>query len=78
MNAVIKVPASEFNQDVFNKISAMIKSFGNSEVTIAVSNVTDLEYWHKIDKSIAELNNGMGTTFTMDELEHYIHNLSAE
>lgn len=85
MNAVIKIPSSEFNEDVFKKIGAMIMSFGNSEITIAVSNNNTMprkeskeEYWDRVNKSIEEIGQGKGVTFTMDELEGYIHNLVSE
>jgi hypothetical protein len=86
MDALIKISSSEFNEDVFEKIKSLIKSFGNAEVTIAVSNnVGDLfrnesreEYWNRINKSVVDIEQGKGVVFTMDELEKYIHNIPGQ
>jgi len=81
MDALIKIPSSEFNEDVFKKIKSLIKSFDNAEVTIAVSNIpgnfsrneSKEEYWNRINKSVVDIEQGKGIVFTMDELENYIH-----
>ncbi len=81
MDALIKIPSSEFNEDVFKKIKALIKSVGNAEITIAVSNKTDdsfrneskEEYWNRLNKSVADIEEGKGVVFTMNELEAYLH-----
>jgi hypothetical protein len=82
MDELIKIPSSEFNEEVFNKIKALLKTFGNAEVTIAVSNTNDShhrneskeEYWDRLNKSVIDIEGGKGITFTMDELEAYLHN----
>lgn len=86
MDAVIKIPSSEFNEDVFKKIRSLIKSFGDAEVTIAISNTpenqlrkeTKEEYWNRLNKSVSDIKEGKGIVFTMDELEEYIHNSPAK
>ncbi len=83
MDAMIKISSSEFNEDVFKKIKALIKSFGSAEVTIAVSNATGSmfrkeskeEYWERLSKSVVDIEHGKGIVFTMDELENYIHEI---
>ena len=83
MDALIKITSSEFNEDVFKKIKALIKSLGNAEITIAVSNKQDdaarreskEEYWNRLDKSAADIKQGKGTVFTMAELDEYIHKM---
>lgn len=82
MDAVIKMPSSEFNEEVFKKIKALITSFGNADVTIAISNNKDFrsetkdEYWDRLNRSVKDLENGNGVTFTMEELGEYIHKTS--
>jgi hypothetical protein len=83
MDALIKIPSSEFNEEVFKKITALIKSFGNAEVTIAVSNKNEAafrveskeEYWDRLNKSVTDIEQGKGTVFTMHELEEYLHKM---
>lgn len=83
MDALIKISSSEFNEEVFKKIKALIKSVGDAEVTIAVSNKTnDLfrnetkeEYWNRLHRSVADIEQGKGTVFTMHELEEYLHKM---
>jgi hypothetical protein len=82
MDALIKIPSSEFNEEVFKKIKSLIKSFGDSEVTIAVSNSGSTpreeskeEYWTRLNKSIADIEDGKGVVFTMAELDNYIHEM---
>ncbi|GAA4463011.1 hypothetical protein GCM10023093_10600 [Nemorincola caseinilytica] len=79
MDALIKISSSEFNEEVFKKIKELIGSFGNSEVTIAVrSSSTTLrketkeQYWDRLKTAAADLENGKGTVFTMDELEAFM------
>jgi len=84
MDALIKIPSSEFNEDVFKKIKALIKTTGNSEVTIAISNTEETqfrkeskkEYWNRLNQSIKDIEEGKGIVFTMDELGEYIHKKS--
>ena len=81
MDALIKIPSAEFNEEVFNRIKSLIKTFGNAEVTISVSNKPDdllrkeskEEYWERLNNSIADIEQGKGTVFTMAELENFIH-----
>lgn len=83
MDALIKIPSSEFNEEVFKKIKALIKSVGDAEVTIAISNKTDdifrneskEEYWDRLNKSVVDIEQGKGIVFTMNELEEYIHKM---
>lgn len=83
MDALIKISASEFNEEVFKRIKALLKSAGNAEVTIAISNKADAgsrkesseEYWQRLNKSIQDIEAGNGIVFTMDELNTYIHKM---
>jgi hypothetical protein len=80
MDALIKISSSEFNEEVFKKIKALLKSVGDAEVIIAITNRTEgfsrkeskEEYWARLDKSIKDIEQGNGVTFTMEELEEYI------
>ena len=75
MDALIKLRSSEFNEDIFDKIKALLKSFGDAEITIAVSdslNNTRVEskeeYWNRLSQSVSDIENGKGIGFTMEEL----------
>lgn len=72
MDAVIKIPASEFTQDLFNKISDLLKNNKNAEITIAVKQNESKEsndaYFKRLQKSITDIENGKGVIFTMNEL----------
>ncbi|CAN5361771.1 hypothetical protein BH11BAC3_BH11BAC3_06690 [soil metagenome] len=78
MDAVFKVPSSEFNEELFKKILALVKGT-NSDITIAVkekSNVlspeTNDQFFEKLNKSIEDIELGKGVTFTMEELNDFI------
>ena len=76
MDAVIKVSSFEFNEELFNKISLLLKG-KDAEITIAVKERnTSLEsedmYFSRLTKSIEEIERGEGILFTMEELEAYI------
>lgn len=80
MDAVIKIPASEFNEELFKKISALVKG-KNADITIAVKDrsqnlfrdETEEEYWNRLNSSISDIEQEKGVTFTMQELEKLIH-----
>ena len=77
MDAVIKVSSSEFNQELFNKIGNLLKG-KDADVTIAVRDkssrsLNNEAYWLNLDKSIEDIEQGKGTTFTMQELEIFIN-----
>lgn len=77
MDALIKVSAAEFNEDLFNKIKSLIKSVGNAEITIAVSEVSkrtesEAEYWNRLNNAITDIEQGKGITFTMEGLTEYL------
>ena len=79
MDAVFKVPSSEFNEELFKKIIALVKGT-NSDITIAVkekdSSViapeTNEQFFEKLNKSIEDIELGKGVTFTMEELNDFI------
>ena len=80
MDALIKISSSEFNEDIFKKLKSIIKSIGNSEITIEITNKTNSlfrketkdKYWNRIKQSTKELEEGKGVVFTMDELEKFV------
>ena len=77
MDAVIRIPAVDFNEVLFNKIGEMIKG-RNAEVIITVKDADgslpdENEYWRKIDTSINDLKEGKGTAFTMESFEKFIY-----
>lgn len=79
MDAVIRIPATEFNETIFKQIEDMVKG-KNADIIIAVKEKdqqnlqkeTDLQYWSRIDRSILDLEAGRGISFTMDAFEKFI------
>jgi hypothetical protein len=79
MDAVFKVPSSEFNEELFKKIIALVKGT-NSDITIAVKEKTGAvlnpetneQFFEKLNKSIEDIELGKGVTFTMEELNEFI------
>ena len=79
MEAIIKVAAAEFTEELFKKISDLLKG-RDAEITIAVndnfSSVLDTEtadmFWNRLEKSVTEIENGNGKNFTMSELDAFI------
>jgi hypothetical protein len=79
MDAIIKIPSSEFNEELFKKIGALVKN-RNAVVTIAVhdegliplKNESHEEFYDRLRKSINDIESGKGITFSMAELEDFI------
>lgn len=79
MEAIIKVSSSEFTEDLFKKISDLLKG-RNAEITIALNdNVsvgsgteTNEMFWNRLANSVTEIEKGNGKNFTMKELEAFI------
>lgn len=79
MDAVFKVPSSEFNEELFKKIIALVNGT-NSDITIAVKEKagsvlnpeTNEQFFEKLNKSIEDIELGKGVTFTMEELNEFI------
>ncbi len=79
MEAIIKILSSDFNEDLFIKIKKLLKG-RNAEITIAVKETehstslseTKDEFWRRLSKSIKDIRQGKGKTFTMQELDEFI------
>lgn len=78
MDAVFKIKASEFNEDLFAKIKSLIKGRREAEITIVIREEelslvkeTPEQYVARIKKSADEIEIGKGITFTMEELEDF-------
>ena len=79
MDAVIKISSVEFNEELFKKISQLLKG-RKASITIAlqeennssVLNEPVEEYWSRLQKSVDDIEAGNGTVFSMEELENWI------
>ena len=79
MDTIIKLSSAEFNEELFKKIRAFLNG-RNAHITIAVTDISDTplrkenteEYWDRLNKSIEDIEQGKGITFTMKELEEFI------
>ena len=80
MDAVFKFPSSEFNEDLFKKIAALLKG-RYADITIAVHDKSEFtlrketneQYWNRLNKSITDIEEGKGVTLTMEELDAFIN-----
>ncbi len=84
MEAVIKVSGDEFDENLFNKIKLLLKSINTSSETEIVIRIgtrvasglleeDSAAYLTKLNRSIKEVEEGKGMTFTMQELEAYLN-----
>lgn len=79
MEVLFRIKSSEFNEALFEKIKALIKS-SDTEITIAVTesasssilNEDPDKYIARIKKAEAEIEAGKGTSFSMQELKTFI------
>jgi hypothetical protein len=80
MDAIFKFASSEFNEELFEKIGALLKG-RNADVTIAVYDKadntfrkeTDEEYWNRLNKSISDIKEGKGIIYSTEELDALIN-----
>ncbi|CAN5399736.1 hypothetical protein BH11BAC5_BH11BAC5_40280 [soil metagenome] len=80
MDAIFKFPSSEFNEELFKKILALLKD-RDADITIAVHDKagnsfreeTNDEYWIRLNKSVTDIEEGKGVTYSMDELNAFIN-----
>jgi hypothetical protein len=79
MDAIFKIASSEFNEELFKKIEALVKGT-NADVTIAVHDKskdvikeTNDEYWNRLNKSVNDIETGKGVTFSMETLDMLIN-----
>ena len=82
MEALIKIPSSEFNKELFDKIKTFLRNDYGLEVTISIrrqekpaslANESQEQYWNSLKRSVNEIREGKSTVFTMEELDEYIH-----
>lgn len=78
MNAIIKISATEFNEALFKKLSAIL-SHQNMEITITICDKSnqapeDRAFWKELDKAIEDIKSGKGEIYTLKELENMIQN----
>ena len=81
MDTVIRVSPEEFNEHLFEKIKLLLKNSANSKLVIEISardkgnmvKEAASEYWTRVNRSIKEIEDGKGMSFTMKELDEYLH-----
>lgn len=79
MDAVIKVPSSQFTIELFDKIKSLIKNEYSLEITISIKernsdfllNESEEQYWTRLKKSIKEVEDGKTIVLTMDQLDEF-------
>ena len=79
MEAIIKVPSSEFTEELFKKIVALINN-RDAQITIAVNDTPGIKvaaenndlFWSRLKNSVTEIEEGKGIILTMGELEMLI------
>jgi hypothetical protein len=76
MQSTFKIPASEFNTDIFEKIREIIVSLDNAEITINVRSSKKKEiqsreaYFEQLNRAVDNIENDRNlVSFTMEEFQ---------
>ena len=71
MDAILKIKASEFSDDLVKKIKSLMP---NNDYTITISITDNKEQvdQNRIDEAIRSLANNEGTSFTLESFEDFI------
>ncbi|WP_407521707.1 hypothetical protein PDL71_12945 [Lacibacter sp. MH-610] len=80
MDATIKISSSDFNEELLKKIKALLNG-KSADITISIKtqensfalNESKEEYITRISKSVQDIEEGKGITFTMQELEAFLN-----
>jgi len=86
MEALLKIPVHDFNQDFFKCLQQVLKRFKSDEITISVRDKddqyyvaeTDEQYESRLLQSIKDIDEGKGIHFTRASLEAYVKDLIKE
>jgi F0F1-type ATP synthase alpha subunit len=80
MDAMININSSDFNEDLVKKIKALLNGKAaaitikiKSDETGFVVNEDKEEYLTRISNSVRDIEEGRSVTFTMQELEAFLH-----
>jgi F0F1-type ATP synthase alpha subunit len=80
MDATININSSDFNEDLVKKIKALLNGKAaaitikiKSDETGFVVNEDKEEYLTRISNSVRDIEEGRSVTFTMQELEAFLH-----
>ncbi|MCF0065248.1 hypothetical protein MUK70_05710 [Dyadobacter chenwenxiniae] len=85
MEAVLRVSASEFTDELVNKIRMLLSGAENSEITISITeipssgilrNETRDEYFSRLEKSLDNLEKGNVISFNGDTFDQFARHLS--
>ena len=71
MDAILKIKASEFSDDLVKKIKSLIPN-NDYTVTISITNNKEKVDLNRIDEAIHSLANNEGTSFTLESFEDFI------
>ncbi len=79
MNTTIELMANEFNEEAFERIKSFLANKADSKIFISISDTskdfppkeTREEYFNRLNKSIKDVEDGKGISFTWDEFEEY-------
>ena len=71
MDALIKISAKEFNEELFHKLKQLIKGH-NAEIAIAVKDTPHVNA--TLGQAIEDVEAGKATTYSMEALEAFIKN----
>ena len=80
MDATIKISSSDLNEELLKKIKALLNG-KSADITISIKtqensfalNESKEEYITRISKSVQDIEEGKGLTFTMQELEAFLN-----
>ena len=80
MEAIFRIKASEFNEQLINQIKSLLKSKSNLELTIAITEESSTgilrketreEYFSRLDGAIHSLNNQQGVSYSSEGFEGF-------
>ena len=71
MDAILKIKASEFSDELVQKIKSLMPN-NDYTVTISITNNQESANHTKIDQAITSIKNNEGTVFTLESFEEFI------
>lgn len=81
METIIRVQPEELKMELLDKIRQLIRGEQETEITIHLKQksaeladaYTSVDYFAELAKSVKDMEEGRTVSFTMDELNKYVH-----
>ena len=72
MEAVLKLKADEFSDELIQKIKLLLLPNSDYTITISISDDKNKLFFSKLDNAISSLQHNEGQHFTLETLEEFI------